>query len=74
MSNISKTKIYMACEHYAVLQQDGKTYICEHCHQQPGSSDEPLECKAKREAREPLKNDYWMNINDYDENGNDTKR
>lgn len=74
MYNVGKTKIFMACEHYAVLQKDGKTYICEYCNQQPGSSDEPLECKQKREGAEPIKNDYWMNINDFEDFGNNTNR
>lgn len=29
-----------------------------------GSTDEPEACKRKREEAQPLKNDYWMNIND----------
>lgn len=65
---IAKNKIYMPCGHYAVEQEDGKTYLCDYCHEQPGGPNEPLECKEKREKQEPFKNDYWMNINDYDSN------
>lgn len=69
---IGKTKIFMPCGHYAVQQEDGKTFICDYCNNQPGTPDEPLECKQKRETAEPPKNDYWMNINDYEDFGNNS--
>lgn len=57
-------KIILPCGNAALLNEKENRYYCNYCNNMIGSTDEPEACKRKREEAQPLKNDYWMNIND----------
>ncbi len=57
-------RIILPCGNSAVLNERENNYTCNYCQYIIGSTDEPSDCKRKREESEPYKNDYWMNIND----------
>ena len=58
-------RIILPCGNSAVLLNDKiAEYTCNYCNEIVGSATEPGLCKKKREEAEPIKNDYWMNIND----------
>ena len=56
-------RIILPCGNAAVLDERENNYRCNFCYEIIGSSDEPENCKKKREESEPYKNDYWMDIN-----------
>ncbi len=56
-------RIILPCGNTAILDSKDNTYRCNYCTNVIGSSDEPSDCKRKREEAEPFKNDYWMDIN-----------
>jgi len=58
------SKLILPCGNTALLHDIEQVYYCNYCDHIIGSIDEPSECKRKREEAEPIKNDYWMNIND----------
>jgi hypothetical protein len=49
----------LPCGKIADLNDD-LSYSCRHCRAVIGSTDEPSDCKSKREKAEPLKGDWWM--------------
>jgi hypothetical protein len=57
-------KLILPCGNTALLHDRENQYYCNYCHFVIGSTEEPSDCKRKREEAEPIKNDYWMNIND----------
>jgi hypothetical protein len=57
-------KLILPCGNTALLHDRENLYYCNYCQFVVGSSEEPSDCKRKREEAEPIKNDYWMNIHD----------
>jgi hypothetical protein len=57
-------RLILPCGNAAIRDDQEKAYRCNYCNFIIGSSEEPSECKRKREEAEPIKNDYWMDIND----------
>lgn len=56
-------RIILACGNAAVLDdKNSPIYRCNYCNQIVGSKDEPEACKKKRSEAEPVKPDYWMDI------------
>ena len=57
-------RLILPCGNAAMLDDRENVYRCNFCNYIIGSSEEPSDCKRKREEAEPIKNDYWMDIND----------
>ena len=57
-------RLILPCGNAALLNPGENNYTCNYCNNVVGSTDEPSACKQKREQAEPIKNDYWMDIND----------
>jgi hypothetical protein len=61
-------RMILPCGNTAILNDQENVYYCNYCNYIIGSKEEPEACKRKRDDAEPIKNDYWMNINDDEHN------
>ena len=62
-------RLQLPCGNVAELLDKNKAlYFCNYCRTIVGSNEEPEQCKRMREDAEPIKNDYWMDIENDEQN------